>query len=219
MKKIFYILFLGVIVFASCEKDPNFDQMDEDFIAYTKYDTSFEFVNTRVCVMDTITLIANPDEHNPKWYNSTSKQITDQIKDNFKALGYTLVDEKDAKTGDSFNTDYVVKVLAAQDITTVFYYYDPYWYYDWYDWGWWGPYYPYYPYYPYVTSYSYDTGTTLIHMADVTVRPDASGPTGGYPIRWNAVMGGMLGTGMDMSYELEAIDQVFAQSPYLKPNK
>ncbi len=219
MKKVVYLLLFGAIVFASCERDPNFDQMDVDFIAYTKYDTTFTFKNTRVCVLDTITLVTNPDEVNPKWYNSTSQQITDRIKDNFTKLGYTLVDEGDARGPlGIFNTDYVVKVLAGKDITTVLYYYDPYWYYDWYDWWWWGGYYPYYPYYPYISGYSYETGTTIIHMADVTVRPNVSGSTEGYPIRWNAVMGGILGTGMDMTYELEAIDQVFAQSPYLKPD-
>ncbi len=219
MKKIVFLSFLGALFLASCEKDPNFDQMDLDFIAYSKYDATFTFTNTRVCVSDTIQWLVNPDQVNPKWCDNTSKQITDRVKTNFTRLGYSLVNEKDAKTLiGTFNTDYMVKVFVAKDMTTVIYYSDPYWYYGWYDWWWWGSYYPYYPYYPYVTGYSYETGTTIINMADVTVQPGASSSTNGYPIRWNAVIGGMLGTGMDMSYELEAVDQVFTQSPYLKPS-
>ncbi len=223
MKKVVFPLFLGVLILASCEKDPDFSKLDEDFIVLTKYDNTYNFKNNAKTyyISDTITLISS-DATNPKWSNDLSAQIIDEIKDNFAKMGYTYMsyDQIQDPVTDKYVPQYYVSVTAVKDMQTVIYTYDPYWYWDYYPYyWWWGGYYPYYPYYPYMSGYTYDIGTTLIEMIDMQTSPNASSSTGGHPIRWNAVLGGMLNTGDDMLYEQEAIDQAFTQSSsYLKVN-
>ena len=42
MKKMIF-MFLSVCLLASCEKDPDMDEMDGDFTVYTQYDPDFDF--------------------------------------------------------------------------------------------------------------------------------------------------------------------------------
>jgi len=79
-------------------------------------------------------------------------------------------------------------------------------------WGWWGPgwggWYPY----PIVTSFT--TGTVFIEMYDPNDRDDDNQTV---PVRWVAVANGLVGTTQTATAEriTRAIDQAFAQSPYL----
>ncbi len=219
MKRVVVLLFLGAFILASCEKDPDFSKLDEEFVVLTKYDNTYNFKNNAKTfyISDTITVIS-ADATNPKWSNSQSAQIISQIRTNLESLGYTYVPFANIEDADgNFTPQYLVSVTAVKDMNTVIYSYDPYWYWDYYPYyWWWGGYYPYYPYYPWATGYTYDVGTTLIDMIDMQAAPYAEqGETGGHPIRWNAIMGGLLNTGNDQLYEQEAIDDAFKQSPYL----
>lgn len=220
MKRVVFLLSIGVLIWTSCEKDPNFADLNEDFIVLTNYDQSYQFKNNpkTFYISDTITLLSS-DATNPKWCNSLSAQIIGKIKGDLQAFGYTYVPYEDIDDGSGhFVPQYLVTVTAVKDMETVIYSYYPYWYDTYYpDYWWWGGYYPYYPYYPYVTGYSYDVGTTLIQLIDMQATPTSTDQ--GYPIRWNAILSGMLNTGSDMFYEQEAIDQAFTQSSsYLKVN-
>ncbi len=219
MKKLIIPLLLGAFMLASCEKDPDFSKLDEDFVVLTKYDKTYNFKDNAKTfyISDTITLISD-DATNPAWCNSTSQQIIDQIKNQFISYGYTF-QAPDPANPDAFTAQYLISVVAFKDAQTVIYSYnwDPYWfdYYDWYGWyWWWDGYAPYYPYYPYVYGYEYNVGTTLIEMVDMQTTDSQ-----GHPIRWNAILGGMLNTGNDMLYEQDAISQAFQDSQsYLKVN-
>ncbi len=221
MKRVVFLLFLGAIVLASCEKDPDFSKLDENFIVLTKYDDTYNFANNAKTyhISDTITLFSS-DTKNHKWSNALSAQIISQIKENYAALGYTYVSyEMSWDIEGKFLPKYLVSVTAVKDMNTVIYSYDPYWYWDYYPYWWWGGYVPYYPYYPW-GSYSYDVGTTMIEMIDMQTLPNNAQQqvnklVGGHPIRWNAILGGLLGTEDDMLYEEDAIDDAFTQSPYL----
>lgn len=217
MKRVFFLLLLGAFVLVSCEKDPNFSDLDEDFIVVTKYDDTytnmFKTNPNTYYISDTITLLS-PDATDPKWCNSLSAELIDRVKSNMKQFGYQYVPYDQLDNEGQFNAQYLLTLTVVKDMETVIYNYYPYWY-DYYYWWWWGGYYPYYPYYPYVTGYSYDIGTTLIHMIDMQTAPT----TDGRPIRWSAVLGGLLDTGNDKMYEEEAIDQAFTQSSsYLNRN-
>ncbi len=217
-------MFLGVFILASCEKDPNYSDLDEDFIVITKYDdtytNSFKTNAGTYYISDTITLISS-DAVSPKWSDPMSKELIDRVKSNLAAFGYTYVPYDQIQDVDgNFTPRYLVTMTAVKDMETVIYSWYPYWY-DYYypSYWWWGGYYPYYPYWPYMTGYTYNVGTTLIHMIDMQVVPNSSSTAGGHPIRWNAILNGLLDTGNDKMFEEEAIDQAFDQSAaYLNRN-
>ncbi len=222
MKRVVFPLFLGAFILASCEKDPNFSDLDEDFIVITKYDKTYNFKNydKTYYISDTITVISS-DATNPKWSNSLSAELIDKVKSNLQKFGYTYVSYDQIEAAGTFTPRYFIGMTVVKDMETVIYNWSPYWYDYYYPYyWWWGGYYPYYPYYPYVTGYSYDVGTTLIQMIDMQTSPNASSGTGGHPVRWNATLNGLLDTGNDKMFEEEAIDQAFTQSAsYLDTTK
>lgn len=96
---------------------------------------------------------------------------------------------------------------ASWETTTITYYYD-YWYW------WWGGYYPGWGYYypGYVSSYS--TGTLFMSLID----PEVQGANGNPIAQWSGAANGILTYSYDVTRVNKAIDQAFAQSPYLKIN-
>lgn len=85
-------------------------------------------------------------------------------------------------------------------------------------WGYWGGCYwgycgypPYYPWYP--VFYSITTGTLVLDMIDVK----NAGTDGKLNVPWGSVMSGGLGyTDNDFALLIDAINQSFAQSPYIQ---
>lgn len=90
-----------------------------------------------------------------------------------------------------------------------------YYYSYWYDW-WWGGWYPgwgwYYP--PYYTISSVTTGSVIITMAD----PNVENHVDRAEVAWMMIGNGLMSGANDASRINEAINQAFAQSPYLKTN-
>jgi hypothetical protein len=121
-------------------------------------------------------------------------QMLDKIKGNMSALGWTI-------TEDPANADLVL-FPAIWTNTTIYYWYDyGCWYYYYCGWGW-G--------YPSVTSYT--TGTLLMTLV-------ADGEDFIEPSRvWTAAANGLVSGTYSTSRVNRAIDQAFAQSPYLKTN-
>jgi len=133
-----------------------------------------------------------------------ANNIISRIETNMAARGYERVSTFD-------NPDLVV-FPSAMEVTNISYYYD-YWgyYYGWYyppGYGGW-----YYPYYPVVTTYT--TGSLFITMTDnINVNPSEK-----HKVVWLGIGNGLLeGTSTDFNTRIsKAIDQAFAQSPYLHP--
>ena len=93
--------------------------------------------------------------------------------------------------------------------TTYFY---SYWYDWWYGgyWGWgWGWYYP-----PYYTVSSYTTGSLIMVISD----PNEETPINRSPAVWVGIGNGLLTGAYDIDRATDAVDQAFAQSPYLQTN-
>jgi hypothetical protein len=199
MKKL--ILFLAVAVTTlSCRKEPDLYQLSDDFIVATFYDknASFNDLNTYY-ISDTVgySLLA-PNKAN---------QLVNQVKSNMNGRGFTLASKDSADLAVNM---FVIKDLNRTDVISPGYwwgyngYYDP-WYYGYYD--------SYY-YYPFTYSYTYATGTLVIELIDLK-NNDANNKK--LVVVWNAISNGVLSGSSfnNMQQGLDAIDQSFAQSPYL----
>jgi len=97
--------------------------------------------------------------------------------------------------------------------------------YPWWGGGWWGGWYPGYPCYycgyPSYGTVTYEVGTVLLEMYDLSKLP-SGGPVAGNPIMtWIGIMRGLIGSNSatNRTRVVTGIRQAFEQSPYLDPNK
>jgi hypothetical protein len=181
------------------------EYVDELDIVYSNYDDQYDFAGKNTyAIPDKIVKITGdiigPDTTFVREPQNT--QILNQIKTNMSSLGWSEV---------SLDQNPHVHITVAAwetTTTTVWYWYGYYW--DW----WYGGYYPpywggYYPTYPVVTSYT--TGTLLMIMTD----PNELSADDRSPIVWNSAINGLLQGSYNGARVTKAVDQAFAQSPYL----
>ena len=205
MKK-FSILTLVVscMLLASCQKDPDVDKLDNSYLVYTNYDsgTDFKSLNTYY-VIDSILIIDN-SEKATYWNNANSEKVVNAFSSKLALAGYEPADSE---------TDADI-VLQLSYINTTYYFnvYNPgpWWnsypgYWNWGGWGW---------YYPYSFSYSYSTGSIIGELVDTNAPTPMNDKL---TVVWNTYICGLLnGNNLSLSRTMDAIEQAFEQSPYLK---
>ena len=205
MKKIsFLALAMACVLIVSCQKDPDTDKLDGSYLVYTNYDTGTDFKSINsFYVIDSILIIDN-SEKSTYWNNGNSQKIVNAFEAQLATAGYEAVEsieEADA-------------VLQLSYVNNTYYFnaYNPgpWWntypgYWNWGGWGW---------YYPYSFSYSYSTGSIIGELVDT----NAPSPTNDkLTVVWNTYICGLLnGNNLSLSRTMEAIEQAFEQSPYLK---
>jgi len=179
------------------------DYAEEMDVSITKHNPDYDFTAKATYAMpDSIVKITGniAEGDKPEFIpDEAAEQILGMIEDNMTSLGWQRVDV-------SANPDMLLSV-ASWETTTVYYYYD-YWYW------WWGGYYPYWPYYPPVYVSSYTTGTLLMNLID----PEMVGTNGNPVNQWAGAVNGIMTGTFDVERISTAIDNAFAQSPYLKTN-
>ena len=210
MKRNLYVLlvlfFLSSTMIGCYPDGPEY--VDEYDIVYTNYDDGFSFGGKKTYAMpdSVVKITGSAIEGDPLEFvnQAYANNIIGRLETNMLARGYERVEMID-------NPDLVL-FPSAMEVTNISYYYD-YWgyYYGWY----YPPYYGgwYYPYYPTVTTYT--TGSLFITMTDnINVNPSEK-----HKVVWLGIGNGLLeGTSTDFNSRIsKAIDQAFAQSPYLHP--
>ncbi|MFO7670134.1 MAG: DUF4136 domain-containing protein [Bacteroidales bacterium] len=198
MKKKFVFYLSIIMLMVSCY--PNGAEYYEDLdIVYTNYDDQFDFASQGVySIPDNIVKIEGDlaEGEDPEFVKEPyNTQILNSINSHMEALGWTATEDPD-------NADLVL-FPAVWTNTTVYYWYDYWcWYYPYYcGWGW-G--------YPSVSSYT--SGTLLMTLV-------ADGQEYIEPIRvWTCAINGLLSGSYNTTRVINAIDQAFEQSPYLKTN-
>jgi hypothetical protein len=195
MKKNVFYFFGIIIMMVSCYPDELEYAEDLDLV-YTNYTETFDFISKSTYSMpDKIVKVEGNliEGEAPDFVQEPiNSQILQQIEANMTALGWTKVD-------DPVNADLVL-FPAVLTNTTIIYYYDYWcWYYPYYcGWGY---------YYPVTTSYT--TGTmimTLVADGENYIEPSSV---------WSAAANGIMTGEYNTSRVSKAIDQAFAQSPYL----
>ena len=205
MKKISFFILATICVFiTSCQKDPDTDKLDRNYLVYTNYDidTDFSTIET-FYVIDSILIIGN-SEKPTYWKNNNSQQIINAYNDRLESRGYIRVPEPGEAD----------VILQLSYINNTYYFTSfgpgPWWssypgYWNWGGWGW---------YYPYTFDYSYSTGSIIAELVN-TNAPTAQNDR--LTVIWNAYICGLLnGNNLSLSRTMSAIDQAFIQSPYLK---
>ena len=200
--KFFMLALLGGWGLSGCY--PGGAEFTEDIDAvYTNHLANFDFQGKSTYALpDKIVVDVQVQNDGDTVYvymkDAYAQPLLNAIDANMSSLGWTKVDVNN-------NPDIVVTPAGIKN-TTYFY---SYWYCWWYG-GYWGWYYP-----PYYTVSSYTTGSFIMVMADPT--PDDSAINQS-PAAWVAVGNGLFTGNNDLNRALGAIDQAFAQSPYLKTN-
>lgn len=199
---LFTLIALALLA-TSCEKEPDTDKLDNDYLVYTNYDKNVNFEELNyIHVIDSI-LIIDDNAKPTYWNNDNSDKVVNAFIRNLEEYGYTIVE----------NSDVAEMVLQLSYVSNTYYFNNygagPWWnsypgYWNWGGWGW---------YYPYSFFYSYSTGSIigeLVNTVPSAVEKDK------LTVIWNSYICGLLnGNTLSMSRTLSAINQAFAQSPYL----
>lgn len=210
MKK-FILLLLAVFALSSCEKDPDMDKLDNDYLVYTNYDKQTDFQSFETYYLpDSILVIGNRKE-TEYWKDAHAQEILAAYENCMNQKGYIRVDQrKDADLG--LQVSYVKSSYYFTNYT------NPYWWWDYP--GYWGA--PYWGnwsgcYYPYAVSYSYSTGSFIAEMLNLNV---PEGKAEKLPVVWSSYMTGLLSGFSDANTRLavRGVNQSFAQSAYLNRN-
>lgn len=204
MKNSLILTLVAVCLFAtSCQKDPDVDRLDNDYLVYTNYDSNTDFKSIEtIHVIDSILIIGN-SEKSEYWNNANSMKIVDAYNSKFESLGYVVVE----------NSAEADAVLQLSYISTTYYFSSfgpgPWWnsypgYWNWGGWGW---------YYPYTFTYSYSTGSIIGELVNTNAPTPQNDKL---TVVWNSYICGLLnGNNLSLSRTMSAIDQAFKQSPYL----
>lgn len=212
MKKIFPF-FLLVLLLASCQKDPDTSKLDNDFLVFTNHDKSIDFKSFSTFYIPDSVLVIGNEEKPQYWTAGEADDIVSTLISNMENCGYKRTLDKDtANLG--IQVSYVENTHYFADYTT-----NPYWWYGYPGYwqpGFWGPGWGNW-YYPYPVVYSYSVGSLLVEMVDLEASSDASAKAK-LPVIWTAYMTGLLSGSnrIDVQLSVRAIQQAFAQSPYLK---
>lgn len=206
MKKVYFLL-PCLLVFLACRKTPDTGALSNSFVVQTSQEPGANFSTYKTYyISDTIALITtNPND--TLWTDDKAKQLVDAVKANMNARGFTAV------SGSHASPDVGLGLTAIKDLNLGVIY-PGYW------WGYWGGCYwgycgypPYYPWYGGGVVYSIPTGTLVLDFIDLkNATADEK-----LAVPWGSVMSGGLGnSGDDLQLGIEAINQAFTQSPYLK---
>ncbi|GIV37991.1 MAG: hypothetical protein KatS3mg032_2370 [Cyclobacteriaceae bacterium] len=211
MRKTAAFAFL-MISLAACRLEPDLAELVQDMVVQTQYDEqsvteSFNIFNTYSTFtmrIDTMGLVSTRTRDTLLVDASGQdfvKSVTRRVRDKVLQAGFLPV-------GSSETPDFSVNVILLDNFSffqTVTYppYYSS-WYYGYY--GYW---------FPYVTTYASSYGTVAIEIVDIK-NYAANGNR--YKIIWKAFIGDIYTSVDQKTKTLEAVDQAFAQSTYIRKN-
>lgn len=212
MKKLIPIL-LAVLALASCEKEPDMNKLDYEYLVFTSHDTATEFTGfSTYYIPDSILVIG--DKKDPEyWKDENAQALIRAFVTQMNTTGYTRVADKE-KADLGLQVSYIASTYYFQgyyDDGPWWGYYPGYWYPGYWGGNWGGGW-----YYPYPITYSYSTGSLLADMVNLKNAPE--GQKEKLTVVWNGYIGGLLGGSgsLNTNRATVAIQQAFAQSPYLK---
>jgi len=206
MKKLYLIIPLAALTFFSCRKAPDLSDLQANFFVQTDKQAEANLSSYKTYFISDTIALATDKPNDSIWVGADALQLVNSVKANMNARGYTFV----ARTA---KPDLGVSLNAIKNLNVGVMY--PGW--------WWGGYYggcywgycgypPYYGY-TYPLYYTITTGTLIIDMADLK----NAGAESKLNVPWLAVISGGLGlSNDDIALGVEAINQAYTQSPYIK---
>ena len=190
MKK-FIPLLLAVfaVTLASCEKDPDMDKLDNNYLVYTNYDKKANFKTFETYYLPDSILVIGDKENAEYWKDENAQEILSAYVANMNSRGYIRVDDREeADLG-----------LQVSYVRSTYYFTD-------YGRGGW--------YYPYAVNYSYSTGSFISELLNLEA---PQGQSEKLPVLWTSYMSGLLSgsTSVNTKLAVQGVNQAFTQSTYL----
>ena len=211
MKKLMFFASLAILATA-CHKEPTPQDADNELLVYTSPSKDVTFTSYKTFdLVDSLLIIGQSDK---PVYSQTDNALAliQQVRTNMEKLGYIYTPSNpDADLG--IQMTFIIKTERY-----VKYYNDPYWWLDYPGYwpsGFWGNWTGFY--YPYPVSYTYTTNALIVDMVDLTTEEKADEPL---EVIWTSYIGGPASVYAEdnVARMKVAIDQAFAQSPYLDRN-
>ncbi|HEU5291395.1 MAG TPA: DUF4136 domain-containing protein [Cyclobacteriaceae bacterium] len=205
------LIALTAFLLGSCY--PEGPEYTEDLdVVYTTYDQAYDFKAGSTYAMPNKIVVDAEKDNNGDWQpeympDAFAGPILAQIESNMTALGWTRLPNNVVTDEPNPDADIILTPAAMKNTNYFYSYWYDWWYYGW--GGWYGWYYP-----PYYTVSSYTTGSMIMVIAD----PHVQTPINQTQAAWMAVGNGLFTGAYDLNRVKKAIDQSFAQSPYLKTN-
>lgn len=209
MKKILLIS-MAVLTIAACHKEPYPQDGDNEYLVYTSPGKDVNFTQFKTFdIADSLLVIGQGDK---PVYSQTQAALAliQAYRTNMEKLGYIYTPSNpDADLG--IQLTYIIKTERY-----VQYYDNPYWWLDYPGYwpaGYWGNWHGFY--YPRPVVYTYTTNALLADIVNLTTEIEDDKPL---EILWTSYIGGPAGSSYqnDVERMKTAINQAFAQSPYLK---
>lgn len=209
MKKILLIS-MAVLTITACHKEPYPQDGDNEYLVYTSPGKDVNFTQFKTFdIADSLLVIGQGDK---PVYSQTQAALAliQAYRTNMEKLGYIYTPSNpDADLG--IQLTYIIKTERY-----VQYYDNPYWWLDYPGYwpaGYWGNWHGFY--YPRPVVYTYTTNALLADMVNLTTEIEDDKPL---EILWTSYIGGPAGSSYqnDVERMKTAINQAFAQSPYLK---
>ena len=198
MKKVAMFSLMAILAI-SCQKEPDMSKLDKDFMVYTNYDKDVNFNKFSTYYLPDSIAIPGSDMKAKYWTDENAQKIISNVNEEMSSRGYQRTKEKD-KANLGLQLSYAEKTVRVQG-------------YPYFGWGYsyWGSFWNGW-YYPFPVAYSYNTGTMIIDLVNLTSTEKE------LPVIWHANMSGLLygNSNMNMQLTLRAIEQAFTQSPIIK---
>lgn len=208
MKKLIPLLFTALL-FTACEKEPDLNKVQNDYVIYTQYDKNANFnKGNTFYIADSVLVIGNKDSGATYLNASEGNFIIDTYVNQMQSRGYTRVMDKNTAT-------YGLQVSYVE--STYYYLNSNAWWSD-YPWYWtpsyWWPWMSGYWYHPYPFIYSYTAGSLITEMVDITSVTQQT-TTAKPSIIWNSYITDINTPSTNKNKLIKAIEQAYAQSPYI----
>ena len=208
MKKILFFSVLALLAI-SCHKEPYPNDSDNEYLVYTSPAKDVSFASFKTFDLADSLLVIGQSEKPEYSQSNNALALIQQVRQNLETLGYIYTpDNPDADLG--VQMTFIVKTEKY-----VKYYNDPYWWLDYPGYwpsGYWGNWTGFY--YPYPVTYTYTTNALITDMVNLTGEQKEGTPL---EVLWTSYIGGPAGYSIqnDVNRLRAAVDQAFAQSPYL----
>ena len=209
MKKIMFFAALALLATA-CHKEPSPQDGDNEYLVYTSPSKDVTFTSYQTFDLADSLLVIGQSEKPQYSQSENAMALINQVRFNMERLGYVYApSDPDADLG--IQMTYIIKTERY-----VKYYNDPYWWLDfpgYWPSGYWGNWTGFY--YPYPVSYTYTTNALITDMVNLTGEQNEGEAL---EVVWTSYIGGPAGSSVqgDVARMKAAIDQAFAQSPYLQ---
>lgn len=209
MRSCVWLIIVSLLLLAGCKLEPDLGELVQDMVVQTRYDQEsvspdfniFNTYNTFTMRIDTMGLVSTRTSDTLLIDGAGGdfvKSVTRRVRDKVLEAGFTSVQPQD-------NPDFAVNVILLDNFS--FFQainYAPF--YSWY-WGYYGY------WFPYVTTYAATYGTLAIEIVDIK-NYAANGNK--YKVIWKAFIGDIYASIDRNTKTLEAVNQAFAQSPYIQ---